>query len=73
MKYAINIVVCLDICELIYLKLEMMLNATKLYSLIPVWITLMFVMVEYVREMAVKKSCKYGEYGSFEHLLFLLI
>ena len=27
--------------------------------------------VGYVTEMTVKKSCKYGEYGSFEHLLFL--
>ena len=33
--------------------------------------TKMFVMVDYVREMTVKKSCKYGEYGSFEHLLIL--
>ena len=32
----------------------------------------MFVMVDYVREMTVKKSCKCGECGSFEHLLFLL-
>ena len=31
----------------------------------------MFVMVDYVQEMAVKKSCKYAEYGSCEHLLFL--
>ena len=33
----------------------------------------MFVMVDCVREMTVKKSCKYGEYGSFEHLLFLVV
>ena len=26
--------------------------------------------VDCVREMTVKKFCKYGEYGSFEHLLF---
>ena len=32
--------------------------------------TQMFVMVDYIREMTVKKS-KYGKYGSFEHLLFL--
>ena len=31
--------------------------------------TQMFVMVDYVREITVKKSCKNGEYGSFEHLL----
>ena len=30
-------------------------------------------MVDYVREMTVKKSCKYGEYGSFEHLVLLLL
>ena len=28
-------------------------------------------MVDYVREITVKKSCKYGEYGSFVHLLFM--
>ena len=28
-------------------------------------------MVDIVREMTSKKSCKFGEYGSFEHLLFL--
>ena len=32
----------------------------------------MLAMVDYVREMTVKKSCKYGEYESFEHLLLLL-
>ena len=32
----------------------------------------MFLMVDYVKKMTVKKFCKYGEYGSFEHLLFLL-
>ena len=31
----------------------------------------MFVTVDYVRKMTVKKSCKYGEYGSLEHLLIL--
>ena len=31
----------------------------------------MFVKVDYVKEMSVKKSCKHGGYGSFEHLLFL--
>ena len=33
----------------------------------------MFVMVEYVKNMTMKKFCKYGEYGLFEHLLFLFI
>ena len=32
----------------------------------------MLVMVDFVREMTLKKSCKYGKYGSFEPLLFLL-
>ena len=31
----------------------------------------MFMMVDFVREMSEKKSCGYGEYGLFEHLLFL--
>ena len=33
----------------------------------------MFAVVEYVKEVTCKKSCKYGKYGSFEHLLFLFI
>ena len=32
----------------------------------------MFVVVDYVMEMTPEKSCKYDEYGLFEHLLFLL-
>ena len=32
--------------------------------------TRMFAMVDYVRNMTVKKSWKYAEYGSFAHLLF---
>ena len=32
----------------------------------------MFVMVDDIREMTVKKSCKYGEHDLFEVLLFLL-
>ena len=34
--------------------------------------TEMFVMVDYVREVTVKKTCKYGEYRLLEHLLLLL-
>ena len=34
--------------------------------------TQLSVTVGYVREVTVKKSCKYGECGYFEHLLFLL-
>ena len=30
-------------------------------------------MVDYVREITGKKSCKYGEYGSFEHVMCLCI
>ena len=33
----------------------------------------MLVMVDNVRKMTVKKSCKYGSCGLFEHLLFLFI
>ena len=42
MEYAFNIVICHDTRELICFKLGMMLNTTKLYSLIPSWMTLMF-------------------------------
>ena len=97
MKYMFNSVMCQDICEPICVILGMLLNTTKLYCLIPVWMTLMFtqghrvreswnlcshcvvklheaaqlfMMVDYVRKMTVKKSCKYGEYGLFERLLF---
>ena len=31
----------------------------------------MFMMVDYAREMTVKKSLVYGEYGPYEHLLLL--
>ena len=31
----------------------------------------MFGMVDNVWKMTVKKSCQCGEYGSFEHLIFL--
>ena len=30
-------------------------------------------MVTYAGEMTVEKSCKYVEFGSFEHLLFLCV
>ena len=30
-------------------------------------------MVAYVREMTVRKSCEYSVYGLFEHLLFLFV
>ena len=36
------IVLCQDICELICFKLGMMLDITKLYIMIPVWMTVMF-------------------------------
>ena len=42
MKYTLNIVMCHYTWEWICFKLGMMLNTTKLYSLIPVWMTLMF-------------------------------
>ena len=33
--------------------------------------TQIYVVVDYVRDMTVKKSCKCGKGGSIEHLLFL--
>ena len=42
MKYMFNIVMCQDTCEPICFKLWMILDTTKLYSLISSWITLMF-------------------------------
>ena len=42
MKYMFNIVMCQDTCEWICFELGMMLSTTKLYSLIPVWMNLMF-------------------------------
>ena len=35
--------------------------------------TKMFLMVNYKRRMTLKKSCRYGEYGSFEHLLVCFV
>ena len=32
--------------------------------------TQMFMMVAFERKMTAKKSCKYGKYESFKHLLF---
>ena len=32
----------------------------------------MLMMVDFVRVITSKKSCMYGKYGLFEHLLFLL-
>ena len=42
MEYSFNIVMCQDTCEPIHFKLNMVLNTTKLYGWIPVWVTLMF-------------------------------
>ena len=40
-KYTIKIVMCQDTCEPICFRLGVVLNTTKLYHLIPVWMTLM--------------------------------
>ena len=40
-KYIFNIIMCLDTSEPICFKLNV-INTTKFYSLIPVWMTLMF-------------------------------
>ena len=50
MKCSFNIVMFQDACESICFKVGMMLNTTKLYSLIPVWITLMFTQGHRVKE-----------------------
>ena len=42
MKYTFDIVMCQDACQPLCFKLAMMLNTTKLYSLIPVSMALMF-------------------------------
>ena len=42
MEYSFNIVMLQDACERICFKLGMMLNTSKLYSLSPVWMTLVF-------------------------------
>ena len=44
MRYAFNIVLCRDTCELICFKPYTMLDlyTTKLYGLVPVWMTMMF-------------------------------
>ena len=42
-KTMFNIIMCQDTFEPICFKLGMMLNTTKLYILIPVWMTLMFI------------------------------
>ena len=93
-KYMINIVLCWDICEPICFKLGMVLYMTKLYTLIPVWMTLMFTQGHRKAGIVQSVCCKvawsnsnvhdywlwkgsdcekvlYGDYGSFEHLLFL--
>ena len=35
--------------------------------------TQMFMMIDYVRKITVKKYCKYGKYELFEHLFFLFV
>ena len=42
MKYTLYIIVCQGTCELICFKLGMMLKTTKLYSVIPGWMLLVF-------------------------------
>ena len=69
---------CPDTCEPICLKLSMMLDTSELCTLIPAWMTSMltvikqlleatqmFMIVDYVIQMALKRSSKFGEYGSF--------
>ena len=98
MNYTFNINMFQDTCEPICFKVGVMLNSTKLCSLIQVWKTVMFTLchrimgklefmqsfscklreatqmfmiVDFVRKITVKKSFKYGEYGSFRALFLL--
>ena len=60
---------------LIFTQGHKAMGKLKLYSCCVVKLhetTQMFMIVGYVREMTVKTSYKYGEYGLFEHLLFVL-
>ena len=50
MKYTFYTALCQDNCEPICFKIGMMLKTTKLYSLIPVWMTLMFTQGDRVTE-----------------------
>ena len=43
MKYTFHIIMCQDACELIWLKLCLMLNTAKLCFLFVVWMILMFI------------------------------
>ena len=46
-------------------KLELVHSVIKWHE-----VSFTFAMVDYVREMAASKLCKYSQCGSFEHLLF---
>ena len=79
MKYLFNIVMYQDTCEPICFKRGVIINDTKLYCLNVCSHSVvklreaaqMFEMVHFVKEMTVKKFCKYGAYGSFGHLHFV--
>ena len=43
MKYRFDFIMCQNACKQIYFIFGLMLSTPKLYSLIPVWMTLMFI------------------------------
>ena len=43
----------------------------ELHSVVKLHEAAQMFMFDYERELSAKESCKYGEYGLFEHLLFL--
>ena len=66
--YIFNIVLRLDTCGLICFRLGMVLNMTKFYSLIPVWMTLMFTQgyrVTGKQELVLSFCCKVAWSNSY--------
>ena len=49
MRYTFSVVLCQNTCKPICFKLGRILGTTKLYSLTPVWVTLMFIQGHRVR------------------------
>ena len=65
----------LDIYEPIWFKFGIMIDSSELYFLILVYMTMTLIsptltVADGIREMISKETCKYGEYGPFEHFLF---
>ena len=69
------------LCNLVSILLSLMFtrihmftgNLERVQSFCCKVATQLLVVVEYVRGIPERKSCKYSKYGSFVHLLFLLV